>query len=81
MALNPGTRLGVYEVTVNICEGRMGDVYQACSTKLVRDVGPKASIKLDDESRQKHVVRPASGRIRRLSSASHATRRWSAAGG
>ena len=41
MALTPGTRLGVYEVLVQIGEGGMGQVYRARDTKLDRDVAIK----------------------------------------
>jgi len=36
MALTPGTRLGVYEVSAKIGEGGMGEVHQARDTKLDR---------------------------------------------
>ena len=41
MALTPGQRLGVYEVTAHIGEGGMGQVYRARDTKLNRDVALK----------------------------------------
>ena len=41
MALTPGTRVGVYEVTAQIGEGGMGQVYRARDTKLDRDVAIK----------------------------------------
>ena len=41
MALPPGTRLGPYEVTVQIGEGGMGQVYRATDTKLKRQVAIK----------------------------------------
>ena len=41
MALTPGTRLGVFEVSAQIGEGGMGQVYRARDTKLDRDVAIK----------------------------------------
>jgi serine/threonine protein kinase len=38
LALTPGTRLGVYEVTAQIGDGGMGQVFRATDTKLKRQV-------------------------------------------
>ena len=41
MALQPGTRLGPYEIAAQIGVGGMGEVYRATDTKLDRDVAIK----------------------------------------
>ena len=41
MALTPGTRLGVHQITAQIGEGGMGQVYRATDTKLKRQVAIK----------------------------------------
>src|SRR5262245_59727724 len=41
MALIPGTRIGPYEVSAQIGEGGMGEVYRALDTNLKRSVAMK----------------------------------------
>ena len=41
MSIQPGTRLGPYEIVAAIGAGGMGEVYRARDTKLNRDVAIK----------------------------------------
>jgi eukaryotic-like serine/threonine-protein kinase len=41
MALNPGTKLGSYEIVGLLGAGGMGEVYRARDSKLKRDVAIK----------------------------------------
>ena len=41
MLVKPGTRLGVYDITAQIGEGGMGQVFRATDTKLKRQVAIK----------------------------------------
>jgi hypothetical protein len=41
MSLQPGTRIGIYEITSLVGAGGMGEVYRARDTRLAREVGVK----------------------------------------
>ncbi len=49
MPLQPGSRLGHYDVTALIGEGGMGQVYQATDTRLDRTVAIKVSPAHEDQ--------------------------------
>lgn len=61
MALNPGTRLGPYEINAAIGAGGMGEVYRARDSKLRRDVAIKVlPVQLiGDPERQSRFLREA----------------------
>ena len=61
MTINPGTRLGPYEVAAKIGQGGMGEVYRARDTSLDRDVAIKVLPDLfaDDPERMARFEREA----------------------
>jgi Tol biopolymer transport system component len=61
LPLTPGTRLGVYEITAQIGEGGMGQVYRARDVKLNRDVALKVlpDSFVDDPGRLARFTREA----------------------
>jgi eukaryotic-like serine/threonine-protein kinase len=58
LALTPGTRLGVYEVTALIGEGGMGEVYRGRDSRLNRDVAIKV-LRLDHAADRDRLLREA----------------------
>jgi Tol biopolymer transport system component len=70
LPLQPGLRLGVYEIIAAIGAGGMGEVYRACDTKLNRDVAIKVLPDLfaNDAERLARFMREA----RTLASLNHA---------
>jgi serine/threonine protein kinase len=69
VSLNPGSRLGSYQVIAHIGTGGMGEVYRAHDTKLRRDVAIKIlpSAFIADPERRARLEREA----RMLASLNH----------
>src|SRR5215467_3613624 len=61
MALTPGSRVGVYEVTAQLGAGAMGVVFRARDTKLLREVALKVLPEhfADDPDRLSRLQREA----------------------
>src|ERR1041384_1449269 len=61
MALNPGTKLGPYEILSALGAGGMGEVYKARDTRLERDVAIKIlpAILTDSEQARERFQREA----------------------
>jgi len=76
MPLNPGTRVGPYEITAPIGAGGMGEVYRATDTRLKREVAIKVlpAMLASDPDRLARFQREAEV----LASLNHPNRRASA---
>src|SRR5262245_60341652 len=70
LALNPGTRLGVYEITAQIGEGGMGQVFRAHDATLNRDVALK--VLPDDVASDPHRLARFTREAQTLASLNHA---------
>ena len=65
MTLSTGTRLGPYEITGQLGEGGMGEVYRATDSKLKREVAIKVLPAAFTEDKERLAVAgPVSARVR-----------------
>jgi serine/threonine protein kinase len=69
MSLDPGTRIGSYEITAKIGEGGMGEVYRATDSKLKREVALK--LLLSDFAQDKERLARLEREARLLASLNH----------
>src|SRR4030095_6335871 len=69
MSLNPGTRLGPYELQAPIGAGGMGEVYRAKDTRLDRTVGVKGVA--DELHRKARLLQRFEREARAIASLNH----------